>query len=321
LSKKRIVVLGRVAEIFAFSLYFRIFTLEGAWMPTENDLGVKDRAAIDAEYDPSLRVPSRQPYMDWYVRESALAREKLDCRLDLPFGATPAETVDIFPSPSPNSPVVIFIHGGYWRALSSKEFSYVATGLVPHGITVVVMNYTLCPEVTIAGITAQSRAAVAWVARNAAQHGGDPQRIYVAGHSAGGQQVAMLLSGGRSPQAAEAAALIKGGVAVSGLFDLRPLQHSWLQPTLQLTDSLSMDQSPLFQIPSRAGSLVLSVGGEETPAFHRQSHDYLAAWRKAGLRGDFVAQHRLNHYEAVYGFGDPASALTRATLELIQRTA
>jgi len=290
-------------------------------MPTENVLGFPDRAAIDAQYDPSLRVPSRQPYMDWYVRESALAREKLDCRLDLPFGPTPPETVDIFPSSTPNSPVLMFIHGGYWRALSSKEFSYVAAGLVPHGITVVVMNYTLCPEVSIAGITGQSRAAVAWLARNAAQHGGDPDRIFVAGHSAGGQQVGMLLSGGRSPQAAAAAALIKGGIAISGLFDLRPLQHSWLQPSLQLTDSLSMDQSPLFQIPRRAASLLLSVGGEETAAFHSQSQDYLAAWRDAGLDGDYVAQPGLNHYEAVYGFADAGSPLTRATVNLIQRYA
>jgi arylformamidase len=315
------VAFARVAEIFAFSLYFRIFTFEGASMPTDNDLRVQDRAAIDAEYDPSLRVPSRQPYMDWYVRESALARASLACRLDLPFGTAPAETVDVFPSPSPNSPVLMFIHGGYWRALSSKEFSYVASGLVPHGITVVVMNYTLCPEVTIAGITEQSRAAIAWLKRNAAEHGGDPERIFIAGHSAGGQQVAMLLSGGSSPQAAAAAALVKGGVAISGLFDLRPLQHSWLQPTLQITDSLAKDQSPLFQIPRRAGSLLLSVGGEETAAFHRQSHDYLAAWRKAGLSGEFVAQHGLNHYEAVYGFAHAESPLTRATVELIKRTA
>src|ERR1700690_96810 len=126
-------------------------------MPTEIDSGSLDSAAIDAEYDPSRRVESRQPFMDWYVRRSALARESLDCRLDIPFGPSPAETMDIFPSPTPNSPVLMFIHGGYWRSLSSKEFSFVARGLVPHGITVAIMNYALCPEVTIAEITSQSR--------------------------------------------------------------------------------------------------------------------------------------------------------------------
>ncbi len=286
-------------------------------MPTQTDPGPPDRTAIDRDYDPSLRVPSRQPYMDWYVRESALARTQLDCRLDLPFGPTPPETIDIFPSPTANSPLLMFIHGGYWRSLSSKEFSCVASGLVPHGISVAVMNYTLCPEISIAGITAQSRAAVAWLARSALQYGFNPERIFVAGHSAGGQQVGMLLSGGRSPEAAGAAALIKGGIAISGLFDLRPLQHSWLQPTLQLTDSLAADQSPLLHIPKQAAPLLLSVGGDESAAFHSQSQNYLAAWRNAGLEGGYIAQPGINHYEAVYGFGDPANPLSQAVANFI----
>ena len=135
--------------------------------------------------------------MDWYVRESAAARARLDCRLDVAYGSTPAETLDLFPSAAPGSPVVMFIHGGYWRALSSKEFSFVAGGLVPHGITVAVMNYALCPAVTIAEITRQSHAAVAWLAENAWRFSGDPTNLFAAGHSAGGQQVGMLLSDSR----------------------------------------------------------------------------------------------------------------------------
>jgi arylformamidase len=288
-------------------------------MQTQIDSGSPDGASIDAEYDPSRRVESRQPFMDWYVRQSALARETLDCQLDIPFGPTPAETIDIFPSPTPNAPVLMFIHGGYWRALSSKEFSFVAAGMAPHGLTVAVMNYALCPQVTIAEITRQSRAAVAWLARSARQYGGNPAQIVVAGHSAGGHQVGMLLSGGRAPDAAAAATLIKGGIAISGLFDLRPLQQSWLQPTLQLTDSLSVEQSPLFQIPKQAAPLLLSVGGDESAAFHSQSQNYLAAWRLAGLDGEYFAQPGINHYEAVYGLGDPASAMSRAVADFIRR--
>jgi arylformamidase len=277
--------------------------------------------AIDAEYDPSRRVLSRQPYMDWYVRESALAREKLGSRLDIPFGPTPAETLDIFPSAKANSPVLMFIHGGYWRALGSKDFSYVAGGLVPHGITVVVMNYALCPEVSIPTITAQSRAAVAWLARNAQHYGGNPAHIVVAGHSAGGQQVGMLLSGDRSSQIGTGAPCLKGGIAISGLFDLRPLQQSWLQPTLRLTDSMSAEQSPLLQIPRQAAPLLLSVGGDETDAFKNQSQRYLVAWKYAGLDGDYFAQPGLNHYESVYGFADPASPLSTAAADFIERCA
>jgi arylformamidase len=276
-------------------------------------------AAIDAEYDPARRVGSRQPFMDWYVRESASARARLDCRLDVAYGATPAETLDLFPSARPGSPVLMFIHGGYWRALSSKEFSFVAGGLVPHGITVAVMNYALCPAVTIAEITRQSHAAVAWLAESAWQFSGDPTNLFAAGHSAGGQQVGMLLSD--SKEAARAAGAIKGGIAISGLFDLRPLQRSWLQPTLQLTDESAAAQSPLLKIPKRASPLLVSVGGDESNAFLAQSLDYLGAWQEAGLAGEYRPQPGRNHYEAIYELADPQSPLTRIIVEFIRRCA
>src|ERR1700728_741572 len=142
------------------------------------------RDNVDEEYNPEFRAGPRGPFIDWYVRRSALAREKMECRLDIPYGPTPPETLDVFASGTPNSPVLMFIHGGYWRSLSSKEFSFVATGMVPQGLTVAVMNYALCPQVTIAEITRQSRAAVAWLAHNARQYGGNPAQIFVAGHSA-----------------------------------------------------------------------------------------------------------------------------------------
>jgi arylformamidase len=281
--------------------------------------GNLDSAAIDAEYDPERRVTSRQPFIDWYVRESAKARARLDCRLDVPYGPTAPETLDIFPSSAPGSPVVIYIHGGYWRALSSKEFSFVASGLVPHGITVAVMNYALCPSVAIADITRQSHAAVAWLAENAGQFSGDPATIVALGHSAGGQQVGMLLSSsGETPRASSA---IKGGISISGVFDLLPLRKSWLQPTLKLTEESAAAQSPLLKIPKHAAPLLVSVGGDESAAFLAQSQDYLAAWRAAGLAGDYVPQPGRNHYEAVYGLADPESALIRSVIDFLRRVA
>ena len=274
-------------------------------------------ASIDAEYDPERRVGSRQPFIDWYVRESDSARARLDCRLDIAYGSTPAETLDLFPSATPGSPLVMFIHGGYWRALSSKEFSFVAGGLVPNGITVAVMNYALCPAVTIAEITRQSHAAVAWLADNAWRYSGDPSNLFAAGHSAGGQQVGMLLSD--SKETVRAAGAIKGGIAISGLFDLRPLQRSWLQPTLQLTEESAAAQSPLLKIPKRGSPLLLSVGGDESNAFLSQSLDYLGAWRAAGLAGEYLPQPGRNHYDAICGLGDPQSPLTRIIVDFIRR--
>jgi arylformamidase len=281
-----------------------------------NDLNpaVPEDASIDAEYDPERRVGSRQPFVDWYVRESTLARKRLECRLDVRYGPTPAETLDLFPSSEPGSPVLLYIHGGYWRALSSKEFSFVANGLVPHGITVAVMDYALCPKVTIADITRQSHAAVAWLAENARSVSADPGRLYVAGHSAGGQQVGMLLSGDGDSGAAN----VSGGITLSGLFDLRPLRHSWLQPTLQLTESACEEQSPLLHIPRRAPPLLVSVGGEESDAFIGQSQSYHAAWRAAGLAGRYYLQPGTNHYTAIYGLADRTSPLAQMIAEFLR---
>jgi arylformamidase len=288
-----------------------------------NDLSpaAPEGASIDAEYDPERRVGSRQPFIDWYVRESALARKRLECRMDVRYGPTPAETLDLFPSSEPGSPVLLYIHGGYWRALSSKEFSFVANGLVPHGVTVAVMNYALCPQVTIADITRQSQAAVAWLAENARLFSADPSRLFVAGHSAGGQQVGMLLSGDGGPaggSSAGGAGTISGGITISGLFDLRPLRHSWLQPTLQLTERACEDQSPLLRIPRQAPPLLVSVGSEESAAFIGQSHSYHAAWRAAGLAGRYYLQPGANHYTAIYGLGDRASPLAQMIAEFLR---
>jgi arylformamidase len=290
-------------------------------MPVEESQEARDRAAIDAAYDPERRAGPRGPHIERYVARSAETREALDCVLDVPYGAAPRETLDIFPSRRAGSPVLLFIHGGYWRALSSKEFSFVAAGLVPHDLTVAVMSYTLCPEATIAEITRQSRAAVAFLAREAQRFAGDPERIVAAGHSAGGQQVGMLLShnAAASSIGSGARAAVKGGVTISGLFDLRPLQHSWLQPTLQLTPESAADQSPLLCIPSRSVPLLVTVGSEESPAFIDQSLSYHAAWTQRGLASEYFPLEGLNHYQAVDPLADAASPLTSRVVGLIRR--
>jgi arylformamidase len=272
-----------------------------------------DQAAIDADYDPERCAGPRGPYIERYARESEQARRALDGRLDIPYGPNPRERMDIFPSGRPGSPMMIFIHGGYWRALSCKEFSFVARGLVPHDITVGVVNYVLCPEVTIADITRQCHAAVAFLADNADRYAGDPGRIFAMGHSAGGQQVGMLLSHNEAPGP------IKGGITISGLFDVRPLQHSWLQPALKLTEESAADQSPMLRIPTRSAPALVSVGGEESPALLKQSLDYHAARTEAGLKSEFYLLDGLNHYQAVDPLVDPESAFTARIVAFMRR--
>ncbi|MCC6710037.1 MAG: alpha/beta hydrolase [Gammaproteobacteria bacterium] len=261
-----------------------------------------------------------RPYVEWFVGGSAKARAEFDCVLDVPFGPTRDETLDIFPAKSPNAPVLLFVHGGYWRILSSKEFSLVARGPVAHDVTVVVSNYSLCPKVSLAEITRQSRATVAWIANNIARYNGDASRLFVAGHSAGGHQVGMLAATDWVGEYGLPADVIKGGIPISGLFDLRPFRHSWLQPKLQLDADLIERQSPLFHIPEHAAPpLLVTLGGDESSEFHRQSADYVAAWRARGHRAEEFAQPGKNHLTAIGGFEDKDSDLCRAVMEFIKR--
>ena len=273
---------------------------------------------IDREYNVELAVGDMRPYIEWFVGGSARARAELDCHLDVRFGPTLDETLDIFPAASANAPILLFIHGGYWRILSSKEFSLIARGPVAQGVTVAVMNYSLCPKVTIAEITRQSRAAVAWLATQGAHYNGDPNRLFVAGHSAGGHQVGMLAATDWVGDYGLPATIVKGGIPISGLFDLRPFRYSWLQPKIQLDHDLIERQSPLFHIPDQGPPLLVTVGGDESSEFHRQSSDFVAAWRTRGHQATVFDQPGKNHLTAIAGFEDPASDLCRAVVDFIQ---
>ncbi|MEO5843860.1 MAG: alpha/beta hydrolase, partial [Caldimonas sp.] len=145
----------------------------------------KSADEIDAEYKPSLRVAGAEALMRGYGERSTEARARLAGVYDVPYGPTPDEKLDIFPAARPNASVFVFIHGGYWRAFSAKDHSFVALGPVALGITTVVIDYSLCPRVTIDEITRQSRAALAWTLGHIGAHGGDPKRVAVGGHSAG----------------------------------------------------------------------------------------------------------------------------------------
>lgn len=272
---------------------------------------------IDQQYNIEAAVGDMRPYVEWFVDSSATARAELACALDVPFGPTRDETLDIFPARTPDAPVLLFVHGGYWRILSSKEFSLVARGPVAHDVTVVVSNYSLCPKVSLAEITRQSRAAVAWIANNIARYNGNPARLFVAGHSAGGHQVGMLVATDWVGEYGLPADVIKGGMPISGLFDLSPFRHSWLQPKLQLDADLIARQSPLLHIPEQAPPLLVTLGGDESSEFHRQSADYVAAWRARGHRATEFAQPGKNHLTAIGDFEQADSALCRALLDFI----
>lgn len=272
---------------------------------------------IDAEYNLGQIVGDLAPFFEFYSSHSSSARNDLTCSLGVRYGPTIEETLDIFPAESPDAPIVIFIHGGYWRRLSAKHFSFVARGLVPHGITVLVTDYALCPKVTLPEITRQSRAAVAWAKTTTQKYNGDRERIYVAGHSAGGHQAARVLCTNWVDDYGLPADTIKGCYAISGLYDLSPIRYAFVQQVLQLNDDIIQRESPLFNIPTSAAPLIADVGADESSEFRRQSADYIDAWQTAGLQGSYIEQAGKHHFNAVDEFLDPDSALCERIVSMV----
>ncbi len=267
------------------------------------------QAQIDAQYDVEQSVPDFMLYARHYTDESRLARHRLRCELDVPYGPTRDETLDIFPAADRHAPVFVFIHGGYWRMLSAKEFSCVALGLHALGITTVVVNYALTPKVSIDEITRQARAAVAWVLRRIDRHGGDPGRVVVGGHSAGAHLTAMCLQTSWQDDYALPADPLVGAVLVSGLYDLQPLRYSLMQPQIQLDDGVIRRNSPMFSVRACNTPALVTWGADEPDEFRRQSDDFLTAWTAAGNRAKRAPQPGANHFTAIYGFEDASSPL------------
>lgn len=277
-----------------------------------------DRAALDREYNNRGKVADFADYLARYTRESEATRRALPCRLDLPYGTKPGETLDVFPAPGPRpAPIHLFVHGGYWMALDKAEFSFVARAFHGAGAAVVVINYALIPTVDMDELVRQCRASVAWVHANAASFGGDPDRIFVSGHSAGGHLVAMLMAADW-PTFGLPRDVIKGACGISGLYDLDPIRLCYLDDTLRLTPEEARRNSPIYLAPSSLAPLLLPVGALEGPEYHRQTETLAAVWRKQGVPCEVLDMAGIHHFSIVSQLEDPGSALGRAILRQME---
>ena len=272
---------------------------------------------LDAQYNLRAMFPeAASSYEAFCGLESERARAELDHRLGVPFGPTLAEHLDLYPA-GEDAPVLVYVHGGFWCLRTSKEFGFVARGPVSRGVATVVTNYDLCPRVTIDEIVRQTRAAVAWVYRNAGSFGGDAGRIHVAGHSAGGHLVGMLLATDWEGEYGLPGDIVKSATAISGLFDLAPFPYTFLQPQLQLGWDQVMKNSPILHLPDAAPPLLVAYGENETEEFKRQTEEYLEAWEAKGLEGERLVLSGKNHYDVIDGFLHAGSPLLSAVLERI----
>ncbi len=276
-----------------------------------------DPTWLDAQYNNRARVPEAPRILERWANASALARAQSDCVLDIAYGHGPGETLDVFRTAAPDAPVFVFVHGGYWRSLDKRDHSFVAPALVEAGAMVVVPNYALCPAVTIDEITLQVAQSVAWVWRHARAHGGDPRRIVVGGHSAGGHLAGMLLNC-RWPQLAPdlPSDLLRSALSISGLFELEPLRHTtFLAPDLRLTAASARRLSPAL-LPAPQGRLAAVVGGDESEEFLRQNRLIREAWG-----GSVVPVCEsipgTNHFTVLHDLADAQTRLHAIALELL----
>ncbi|MGE8320461.1 MAG: alpha/beta hydrolase [Comamonas sp.] len=278
-----------------------------------------EQAQIDAAYDPVRPVADPAAARRHFAQRSAEARARLRCSLDVPFGPTRAETLDIFAANRPGpAPVFVFLHGGYWRANTAADFSCVAWGPQALGFATVVVNYALCPWVSIDEITRQCRAAVAWVLRNIADYGGDPERVVLGGHSAGGHLGAMCLQTRWAEDYGLPQDPLRGALLLSGLYDIAPLRYSYLQPLIQLDDGTIRRNSPAFSARACRTPLHLLWGGREQSEFERQSRVMHAAWLAEGNAGECAPLPGDDHFSLLHGLEQPDSELCRRLLRLAE---
>lgn len=268
---------------------------------------------LDWEYRPEIRIADPQAFEKIIAQRIAKADEAravLKRKADIHYGPTRMEKLDIYPAAEPDAPVVVFIHGGYWfdARLKKENYIWVARGFVERGVTTVIVDYDVCPKVTVDEIVRQCRAAIAWVYRNAETFGGDRERLYVTGNSAGGHLTAMMAITDWVEDYMLPGDIIKGACPISGLYDLEPFQYTWLQPKIQFNGQQIRRNSPVLHVPERAIPLLISWGTAESAEFWRQSQDFGEAWQASGNPAVLHPQEGCDHFTAIDGFADPDGA-------------
>ena len=271
--------------------------------------GVVDAAFYSREYNNRQLVPDHPVYLERWARDSERARATMTCHLDQRFGDSPGETMDIFPARKGDGSCMMFIHGGYWRALDKKDHSFLAPPWVDAGVSLAVVNYDLCPKVTVEEIVRQMLRASRWLWLHAEDYGMDEDRLHVCGHSAGGHLTAMMMAAiwpaldRRLPKD-----LFKGGLAISGIYDLRPMvQVDWLNGDLRLDEEAALKVSPAFLPPATRAPVMSCVGGDESSEFRRQNALLGERWRGA-FAGD-IPMPGTQHFSVLDGLGKQSSAL------------
>lgn len=280
------------------------------------------RQTLDRDYNARATVTPRrfEEEMRRYRRLSEPARAMDGASLDLVYDELSGQTLDVFGAAATGErlrPVFVFIHGGYWRALSKLDSAFMAKNLSERGIATAVVDYGLAPAVSLAEIVREVRAAIAFLWRRGANYGIDPQRIFVGGSSAGGHLTGMLLAPGWQAGTPIPENVVKGALAISGLFHLAPIAASFVQEWMDLSPSDVAELSPAEKLPRVGCQLVVAHASGEPAGFGRQSLAYDRLWRAAGYDCTLMEIADRNHFDVVLDLADPHSRLFEALVRMI----
>jgi arylformamidase len=268
---------------------------------------------MELQFNPQASVNDQAKWSQERARLSAAARENFPSRLNVPYGPSARQVLDIFPARRPSAPVNLFFHGGYWRGGNKDDNSLIASLLVPAGATAVVVEYDLCPAVAVGDIVRQARSAVVWAYRNIAGFGGDPSRLFVSGMSAGGHLVAMALAHDWEKEGVPGN-VIKGAVAISGVYDLMPVLHVSVNAEIRLTPESARDDNPMLHPPRPIAPLALAVGGDESPGWKQMSLDFFRLCKARGVNCEHLEIPGRHHFSISHLLGEPNNPLASALL-------
>jgi arylformamidase len=281
-----------------------------------------DQQELDDAYDQSKYAANLAQIVKRYATNSEQVRARLGAPKRLAYGATPIEGLDLYPTRKPNAPVHVFIHGGAWRSGFARDAAYQAETFVHAGAHYVAVDFNNVVETKgdLAPMADQVRRAVAWIYRNAASFGGDPNRIFLSGHSSGGHLAGVVLVTDWQKDFGLPKDVLKGGLCCSGMFDLKPVRLSARSSYVKFTDEVEHALSAQRHLAHLNCPVIVGYGTLETPEFQRQSRDFAAAVKAAGKPVELQVGEGYNHFEMPETLANPYGLLGRAALEQMKLT-
>lgn len=266
---------------------------------------------MEFHFNPQVAAPDYARWAEERRKASLRVRGALKSWLNVPYGSSPRQVMDIFPAHQPGAPVFLYIHGGYWRGGSKEDNCHFAELFVKAGACTVVLEHDLCPAVTVTEIVRQARSAAAWVYRQISDCGGDPSRLYLCGSSAGAHLVAMALSHDWEKEGLPRH-LIKGAVAISGVYDLDAVLHVSVNEEIRLNPQSARENSPFLHPPLPHTPIIVAVGGAEPKGWKQMSVDFFNLCKARGVACEYLEIPDAHHFSLSSHLADPDSPLSRA---------